>query len=108
MIWGTEAETGREKPQYSAKRKLNPNSEPALIHKNVLVKMVEKKIKNFFLGAPHTAKSLIFHELVACFAASQFVEVRMKSAFSHVKTQLHTKLSTEFVDSRKMPFATDI
>jgi hypothetical protein len=70
--------------------------------------MDEKKIQKFFLGRRQFAKSLIFLGLVACFAASQFVEVRMKSAFWHVKTHLHTKLSTEFVDSEKMPFATEI
>jgi hypothetical protein len=74
----------------------------------VLVKMAEKKIKNFFLVRRQLAKSLIFHGLLVCFAASQFVEVRMKSAFWPVKTHLHTKLSTEFVDSEKMPFAPEI
>jgi hypothetical protein len=82
--------------------------QPTLIHKMVLVKMAEKKIQKFFLGGGQLAKSLIFHGLLVCFAASQFVEVRMKSAFWHVKTHLHTKLSTEFVDSEKMPFAPEI
>jgi hypothetical protein len=70
--------------------------------------MAEKKIKIFFLGRTALAKSLIFQGLAKCFATSHFVEHRMKSAFWLVKTQLHTKLSTEFVDSEKMPFATEI
>ena len=81
---------------------------PTLIHKNSLVKMLEKKIEKFFFVGAHYAKSLIFRGLVVCFATSQFVEHRMKSAFWLVMTQLHTKLSTEFVDSEKMPFATEI
>jgi len=67
-----------------------------------------KKIENFFFDGTRFAKLLIFIGLVVCFAASQFVEDRMKSAFWLVKSQLRTKLSTEFVDSEKMPFATEI
>jgi hypothetical protein len=67
-----------------------------------------KKIEKFFFVGAHYAKSLIFRGLVVCFATSQFVEHRMKSAFWLVKGQLHTKLSTEFVDSEKRPFATEI
>ncbi len=70
--------------------------------------MLEKKIEKFFFGKTCSAKSLIFRGLVLCFATSQFVEHRMKSAFWLVKSQLRTKLSTEFVDSEKMPFTTEI
>jgi hypothetical protein len=70
--------------------------------------MFEKKIKKFFFGRTCSANLLIFRGLVVCFATSQIVEHRMKSAFWLVKSQLRTKLSTEFVDSEKMPFATGI
>ena len=70
--------------------------------------MDEKKIQKFSLDIRALAKSLIFQGLAQCFATSHFVEHRMDSAFWLVKTQLHTKLSTEFVDSEKMSFATGI
>ena len=70
--------------------------------------MLEKKIQKFFFGSESFAKSLIFRALVGCFVTSHFVEHRMKSAFWLVKSQLHTKLSTEFVDSEKMPCTTEI
>jgi hypothetical protein len=67
--------------------------------------MAEKKFQNFFLDITALAKSLIFQGLAECFATSHFVEHRMNSALWLVKTQLRTKLSTEFVDSGKMSFA---
>ncbi len=70
--------------------------------------MAEKKIDIFFLGITALAKSLIFQGLAECFATRHFVEHRMKSAFWLVKAQLRTKLSTEFVDSEKKPFMTEI
>lgn len=70
--------------------------------------MLEKKIEKFFFVGAHYAKSLIFRGLVVCFATSQFVEHRMNSAFWLVKSQLRTKLSTEFVDSEKKAFTTVI
>jgi hypothetical protein len=70
--------------------------------------MTEKKIKIFFQAKRILAKSLILLSLAPCIAKGQFVEVRMNSAFWLVKPRLHTKLSTEFVDSEKMPFATVI
>ena len=70
--------------------------------------MFEKKIKNFSFVSASLAKSLIFRSLDGCFTTHQFVEHRMKSAFWLVKSQLHTKLSTEFVDSEKMPCVTEI
>jgi hypothetical protein len=70
--------------------------------------MTEKKIKIFFQAKLILAKSLILLSLTPCIANGQFVEVRMNSAFWLVKPRLHTKLSTEFVDSKKMPFATVI
>ena len=74
----------------------------------MLVKMSEKKIQKFLLCITPLAKSLIFHGLTVCFTTSHFVEHRMNSALWLVKTQLRTKLSTEFVDSEKMSFATGI
>ncbi len=67
--------------------------------------MSEKKIQFFSLAMTALAKPLIFQDLAECFAVSHFVEHRMDSAFWLVKTQLRTKLSTEFVDSGKMSFA---
>jgi hypothetical protein len=67
--------------------------------------MAEKKIQIFFLDITALAKPLIFQGLADCFAPSHFVEHRMNSALWLVKTQLRTKLSTEFVDSGKMSFA---
>jgi hypothetical protein len=70
--------------------------------------MTEKKFKIFFQGKQRLAKPLILLSLASCIAKGQFVEARMNSAFWLVKPRLHTKLSTEFVDSEKMPFATVI
>jgi len=70
--------------------------------------MAEKKIQKYSPCLTTIAKSLIFHGLTICFTASHFVEDRMNSALWLVKTQLRTKLSTEFVDSEKMSFAPGI
>lgn len=70
--------------------------------------MVGEKIKIFFQAKRGVSKSLILNSLVSCIARGQFVKARMKSAFWPVKARLHTKLSTEFVDSKKKPFATAI
>jgi hypothetical protein len=70
--------------------------------------MTEKKIKKFFQAKPALAKSLILRSLDTCITKGQFVEARMNSAFWLVKPRLHTKLSTEIVDSPKMSFATMI
>lgn len=70
--------------------------------------MTEKKFQNFFQAFLTHAKSLILLSTAPCIAKGQFVEVRMNSAFWLVKPRLHTKLSTEFVDSEKRPFATVI
>jgi hypothetical protein len=70
--------------------------------------MAEKKIQKNSPCITTIAKSLIFHGLSICFTTSHFVEHRMNSALWHVKTQLRTKLSTEFVDSEKMSFAPGI
>jgi hypothetical protein len=87
---------------------VNPTGERTLIHKNPLVKMARKKIQIFFHKNLRAAKSLIFRGLPNCITGRQFIEDRMAPAFSPVKPQLHTKLSTDFVDSEKIPFATVI
>ena len=79
-----------------------------LIHKNTLVKIATKKLKIFFKAQRLAAKSLILCGLVDCITSRQFVKARMKSAVWPVKPQLHTKLSTEFVDRKKIPYATVI
>jgi hypothetical protein len=53
------------------------------------------------------AKSLILLEQTRCVPDEQFVADRMKSRFWHVKPQLHTKLSTQIVDSSKKAFCDD-
>jgi hypothetical protein len=71
------------------------------------VKILKKLIRKFFLLIRAQAKSLILLEQAGCVPDEQFVAARMKSRFWHVKPQLHTKLSTQIVDSSKKAFCDD-
>ena len=71
------------------------------------VKILKKFIRKFFLLIGAKAKSLILLKWAGCVTDEQFVAARMKSRFWHVKPQLHTKLSTQVVDSLKKAFCDD-
>jgi hypothetical protein len=80
----------------------------AFIHKISSCQGDQKNSSNLFGAAREFHKCLILKDPIACIPVEHVVWGRIKSGFSTVKPGLHTKLSTEYVDSQKTSFATVI
>jgi hypothetical protein len=78
------------------------------IHKISSCQGDQKNSSDLFGAAPKFHKYLILKDPIACIPVEQVLRGRIKSGFSTVKPGLHTKLSTEYVDSQKTSFATVI